>query len=140
MTKNKFSILKVFFAFAILALVFVYFYTNNPTSGDAKFIRCPSNFLLGINCPGCGTQRALHHLLHFEIVDALRYNAFFVLAIPVIMLYFLNWIRNELFNQNKQIKFLQNKKVLIALLIILIVFGIFRNINLYPFTLLSPNL
>ena len=39
-----------------------------------------------IPCPGCGSQRALHSLLHLHLADALRYNALLVLSIPYIAL------------------------------------------------------
>lgn len=52
---------------------------------------CPFEYLTGLKCPGCGSQRALHHLLHFEIGDALRDNAFLVISVPLLLLiYFAN--------------------------------------------------
>lgn len=41
--------------------------------------RCLFNALTGWDCPGCGTQRALHALFEGKFVDAWRFNpAFFV--------------------------------------------------------------
>jgi hypothetical protein len=37
---------------------------------------CPLYTWTGWLCPGCGTLRALHALLHLDVVQALRYNAF----------------------------------------------------------------
>lgn len=39
------------------------------------FPRCPVKMATGLDCPGCGTQRALHALLHGDFVGALRFNA-----------------------------------------------------------------
>lgn len=40
--------------------------------------------MTGLKCPGCGSQRAIHSLLHLDILAALGYNAFLVLSLPVI--------------------------------------------------------
>ena len=40
------------------------------------FPSCPFRALTGWSCPGCGTLRALHELLHGHVGQALRENAF----------------------------------------------------------------
>ncbi len=49
------------------------------------FPRCPFYMLTGWKCPGCGSQRALYQLLHLNLGEAFRYNAFFLLVIPVLV-------------------------------------------------------
>lgn len=132
------SIIKLILIGLGMGLFLFYFYTNNPSEEGSKFLRCPSNALFHIYCPGCGSQRALHYLLHLEWKEALRHNALFVGAVPIFLIGFVNWVRNEIFQQNVSINFLQNKKVLIALFILILLFGILRNIDRYPFTLLIP--
>jgi len=44
---------------------------------------CPFHQLTGLECPGCGSLRALHQLLHGHLVAAFRFNAFVVLSLPV---------------------------------------------------------
>lgn len=39
------------------------------------FPRCPLFALTGLQCPGCGTARALHAALHGRFAEALRFNA-----------------------------------------------------------------
>lgn len=46
------------------------------------FPRCIFKSLTGLDCPGCGSQRALHALLHADIISAWRFNAMLVLSIP----------------------------------------------------------
>ena len=36
-------------------------------------------------CPGCGSTRALHALLHLDVRSALHYNALFTLLAPVVL-------------------------------------------------------
>jgi hypothetical protein len=42
------------------------------------FPRCPFLSLTGFQCPGCGSQRAMHYLLHGHIVQAARMNLLFI--------------------------------------------------------------
>jgi hypothetical protein len=44
---------------------------------------CVFHALTGLQCPGCGTTRALHHLLHGDLAGALRLNAMAFAAVPV---------------------------------------------------------
>ena len=45
---------------------------------------CPFFGLTGCYCPGCGTLRALHQLLHGNIAAAFGYNPYSMLALPAI--------------------------------------------------------
>ena len=46
------------------------------------FPKCPFRSLTGLLCPGCGSQRGIHQLLHGYIAEAFKLNA---LLIPSIM-------------------------------------------------------
>lgn len=37
----------------------------------------------GLSCPGCGSLRALHQLLHGNFAEAVRFNAVLVLSLPL---------------------------------------------------------
>lgn len=49
------------------------------------FPKCPFIAITGYQCPGCGSQRALHLLLHGQVDDALQANPLFVLALPYVL-------------------------------------------------------
>ncbi len=68
----------------LLVLGFIY-YALDPTA-SAVFPRCTFLSLTGYKCPGCGSQRAIHALLHGDVVGAFRYNALLLVAIPWIAL------------------------------------------------------
>lgn len=53
----------------------------DPSQGG--FPECPIHRLTGFDCPGCGTQRAIHAALHGDIAGALRYNASLGLFVPL---------------------------------------------------------
>lgn len=67
----------------ISAFFALYFYGKfNPET--TLFPKCPFYWATGLKCPGCGSQRALHHLLHVRIGTAFHYNACLVLFLPVL--------------------------------------------------------
>ncbi len=44
---------------------------------------CPFFGLTGCYCPGCGTLRSLHQLMHGNFIAAAGYNPYAMLALPV---------------------------------------------------------
>lgn len=64
----------------ILALYFAF----DP--GSEQFApKCPLLMATGLKCPGCGSQRMLHALLHGDIAAAWRYNALLFLLVPFLI-------------------------------------------------------
>ncbi len=55
----------------------------------AHFPKCPFFALTGYQCPGCGTLRGIHALLHLHLADALKHNLFMVASLPVVLLLLL---------------------------------------------------
>ena len=66
---------------AILALVAAVLLRFPPTQ-YTFYPRCPIYWLLHLQCPGCGTTRALAALLHGHFAEALRLNALTTLMLP----------------------------------------------------------
>ena len=62
-------------------------------------IGCPTRYLTGICCPGCGMTRAVIHLAKFDIRGALYYHPL-VWTLPIIVLLFVykNKINHILLN------------------------------------------
>lgn len=69
----------------VAALAVVYYFFSPEESGF--FPRCPFYWLTGYKCPGCGSQRAIHALLHGDFCGAMGYNALMVVSIPIVALY-----------------------------------------------------
>lgn len=63
----------------LLGLLFFF----NP-SQHSFYPFCAFHRMTGMQCPGCGGLRAVHHFLHGEVITAFRYNQLVVLAIPVV--------------------------------------------------------
>ncbi len=54
--------------------------------------RCLFHDLTGLHCPGCGSTRAAHALLHGRLGEALAFNLVFTLGLPLAALV-LGWRR-----------------------------------------------
>ena len=75
---SKFLIILI----AVLALGTVYLlFDPAETSWMPK---CPVHTLTGLDCPGCGSQRALHALLHGDLNGVVNANAILLLFLPLI--------------------------------------------------------
>ena len=127
----SFIMMKKHLTLAVFALIFiglgVVFYNFNPQN-SIYFLKCPIYYFTGYLCPGCGSQRAIHELLHLNIKKAFEYNALFVTVTPyVILAIVLNTkpLRNYF---PKTRKFFFNPQAILVLLGIAVVFSVYRNI------------
>lgn len=80
--------LAYFLIVVILGLLIVTFTKFNPETTNL-FPKCPFRVLTGYECPGCGSQRAIHYLLNLEMGRAFHENALLVLSIPYVLLLLL---------------------------------------------------
>lgn len=117
----------IFSFLVILALVFIYGQYNPNES--ALFPKCPFKVISGLDCPGCGSQRALHFLINFEILQAFKSNPLLVISIPYILLGFIFELIQEPTRQIlKWRKTLFGTNAILIILIIVIGFWILRNL------------
>ncbi len=70
---------------AIAAAAAVRVYLVNPAQ-PGHYPTCPFRWATSLDCPGCGTLRGLHQLLHGHPAAAADYNLFFVVAAPMLAL------------------------------------------------------
>ena len=107
---------------AAAALAILYFF---DPSTSAIFPPCPTNALTKIHCPGCGTLRAMHALLHGDLKEALSQNILAVIFIPILpaMYFFPKYFRKPI--------------VPAAMLVIFILYAILRNTETFSF--LAPH-
>ena len=110
-------------------------YLFNPAQ-FAFYPTCVFYKSAGLLCPGCGSLRALHQLLHGHLATALHFNALLVLSLPL-----MGWFGWRLAVAN-----LTNRPLPIVIrpawlwfgLAVLIAFGILRNLPFAPLTWLAP--
>lgn len=62
----------------------------DPNAADSPWPPCPLHAWTGLYCPGCGSTRALHALLHGDVAQALAMNPLLVCLLPVLAAMALN--------------------------------------------------
>lgn len=121
-----------------LAVAGILLFCVNPM-GSRVFPPCPTWAVLGVYCPGCGSLRALHQLLHGHLPAALRLNPLMVLSIPFLAWSLLRYTVSELTGRPLRTVFLP-KGWILALFGLIVLYGVVRNIPVYPFDLLAPHM
>ncbi|MCG2420124.1 DUF2752 domain-containing protein [Aequorivita sp. F47161] len=119
----------------LLSFVFVYYFFN-PASNF--FIPCPFHYLTGFYCPGCGSQRAIHLLLHGDVFGAFRFNPLMVLTLPILIYGLGLTLANWIFGTQKRFMLFYSKLFIFGYFGLAILFWILRNLPFYPFNLLAP--
>ena len=98
-------------------------------SNASLFPKCPVKSLTSYDCPGCGAQRAVHALLHFQFIEAFKLNALFVLSLPYLLIGFLfNAVKHPSEKLLAWRERLFGHRAIIVVLAVVICFGIGRNI------------
>lgn len=118
---------KVLISFLLAAgimLALIYFVVNPEDSGFMP--RCTFKLLTGYDCPGCGSQRMIHALLHGDLLAAWRFNPFLLCMIPVILLYV--WLDLAPDKNPRLFRFFHSPTMIYVLGASIIIWGITRNI------------
>jgi len=119
-----------------LLLLAVLFFILNPDD-QPVFPRCIFYSLSGYYCPGCGSQRAIHHLLHLNIAGVVQNNILFLPAVLAIAYHFVHHLLNRWFNWKlPNIFYMKNTPGIILSIILL--YWVLRNLPVYPFSVLAP--
>lgn len=109
----------------------VYLFLFEPGK-SGFFPACPFRLLTGFTCPGCGTTRALHQILHGHLDTAFTLNPLLLLAIPFLLFALLRYsvivMRGGVPRPNAL-----PAPYIYAIFFIILSFWIFRNTPFYPF-------
>ncbi len=130
--KRKVPIITVAAILFVIAAI-LFYGIGDPESGKL-YPKCPFFLLTGLECPGCGSQRAVHSILNGDIAGALHYNILVVIAIPYILIFFILKGMAALGRDTKTLavtarinRFLYHGTAIYIILIIVISFWIIRN-------------
>jgi hypothetical protein len=132
--KNKSHLLLIFTAVILLSLLYFYLDPSQP----GLFPPCPFYSITGLYCPGCGSQRAFHALMHGDILRSAGYNILFVVFLPLIAISALITTANIFLKRNRRYPLFQSAVFSRAVLIVVLLFWVLRNLPYYPVSLLAP--
>lgn len=119
---------------AVVALaITAYYFFINPSTTTFGF-QCLFYKTTGLFCPGCGGQRAFHHLLHGDFASAFQYNLLIFMALPLVGIKFYE----EFFEKKIIPNFIYSSKFLTVLIFFVVVFTVLRNLPNLPFAQFRP--
>lgn len=119
--------------FAGLLLIILIF---DPAESQI-FPPCPFHKITHLYCPGCGSLRACHQILHGNFLQAFRFNPlmiFFAIGIGFYLTAVCISPKTTRYFNNFSTKI----RLPLTVLIIIVSYWFLRNLPMYPFTMLSP--
>lgn len=97
-----------------------------PPTEYSFYPRCPIYLTTHWLCPGCGSTRALHALLHLDLRTALHYNALFTLLAPFFCLW-LGFICYRAMRYDQFPKLAIPRSAAVCLMVAVVLFTVARN-------------
>jgi hypothetical protein len=94
---------------------------------------CPFRALTGLQCPGCGSLRALHDLTRGDLVGALDHNA---LLVGVLVVAAISAVRTMVRPDGARVW--ARRRVAPVVIAGLVLWTVARNLPVAPFTVLAP--
>jgi hypothetical protein len=112
---------------AVVGVAMLYYWFDPAQS--RFFPGCAFKTITGYDCPGCGSQRSIHHLLHFNLTGALKANLLLVLAIPYVL---TGFITDAIQNPSARLRTFKErfygKKAIWTGIAVIVIFWIIRNL------------
>ena len=108
----------------------------NP-SEHSFFPKCSFYVATGFSCPGCGSTRALFHLTHGNVLEALRLNPGLMALITLGLTDYVRFVVSVIRGNPFQTLF-GRLKLLGALMGVMLVYGVIRNLPWPLFESLAP--
>lgn len=121
---RRLNVILILVSVSLLATVYALF---DPAK-SAWMPKCMFHLATGYDCPGCGSQRALHALLSGDFAGAFHANAFLFLLVPFFLL--LAYAEFNPKRHPRLYKVLTSSPAIYSLLILIVAWTIFRNICL----------
>jgi hypothetical protein len=123
---------------AALAGAAAFIGTHDPGAVGSRFPPCAFHQLTGLWCPGCGLTRGTYQLLHGHVGAALSYNVFTPVALAVIVVVWVGWLRVSWGGGALQMPPRLGRLLAVIAPVLVIVYGVLRNIPVAPLRALAP--
>ena len=98
---------------------------------------CLFHSFTGLLCPGCGSLRALHQLVHGHVIAALRFNVLLISALPFAAFFAGRFALRKLNHQPPTASMIRPAWLWWAFAVI-IMFGVLRNLPFAQSAWLAP--
>ena len=125
------------FALGLLAAIGVgaVYFVDPRVAGN--YPPCPFLYLTDCYCPGCGSLRAVHRLLHGDLPGAFGYNPLTIAVLPFLAVGAVECVARR---WGRPLLPWSRMPPLVAwgVLVAIIAFWALRNVPMYPFTILAP--
>lgn len=109
----------------VLVILISFYFLIEPAA-HAWVPKCPVKLMTGMDCPGCGSQRMIHALLHGDIPGAWKANAFILVSIPYILLFSVVETFPQRFSRLR--RKLMSTTAIVIMLVLIIAWAVARNI------------
>jgi len=124
-------------AISIVAIAGSLLYFFFDPSLSELFPKCIFYSLTKLDCPGCGSQRAIHALLHGNILQAADFNLMAVLFLPLLLYSAVVAVANAFFHQQWHQGIFYSTIFVKTVLFVVLIFWLLRNIPIAPLHWLS---
>lgn len=133
--RQRFPLLEPAGVLVVAVGVVTYIGTKNPNE-SGHYPTCPFLLVTGFYCPGCGSLRAIHALVHLDLATALNLNILTVcLMIPMAVFYYVRWTTERFLGRSIR-KRMAPAVFIWALLFGVLGFWLLRNLE--PLAFLAP--
>ncbi|MCR8558430.1 DUF2752 domain-containing protein [Mucilaginibacter sp. BJC16-A38] len=126
----------LYFAIALFVTIGLIYYYYDPAK-YGLFPKCPFYVITGLNCPGCGSQRAIHSLLNGNFKEAAGYNILLIISLPFLFIHFFYKIKSFIQKKDLRWKVIYHPLTPKVIFLVVVIFWIARNIPVPPFSYLS---
>lgn len=113
-------------AILLLMLAGVFYYVDPATSD--LYPTCLFHKFTGLQCPGCGSQRAIHAILNGRFSEAAHDNLLLVISLPFLLAYIGSTARGTLMAKGPGTPFQFNLTMRLIAGAAIIAFWVIRNI------------
>jgi len=129
---NRRTLISVGVMVGLCASVLLVLYLADPARYSLYPV-CYFHRLTGLDCPGCGSQRAIHQLLHGNLLLAFRFNPLLILLLPVVAFWATRGVL--LARKGDRSAFAVPRRWFGWFIVVMIIFGVVRN---FPIAFLHP--
>jgi hypothetical protein len=112
--------------------------THDPGAAGSRYPSCAFHQMTGLWCPGCGLTRGTYQLLHGHVGAALGYNLFTPVVLVAIVAVWLAWLRVWWGALPIRVPKRAAHSLGVILPVLLIGYGVLRNLPVDAFRALAP--